>query len=725
MAWYAQVTRAGGGHSPSRHRDGGGYVGHLTDLQLDISYRSDAANVVADFYVPCLLRSSLYRRAAGYFTSRGLSLAAKGLAHLIKTGGKVRLVMSPYLTEDDVDAIASGYRSRDEVLLGAARLGVEDAENELAQNRLSALAWLISVGALDVKLAFRVDPASGRINRGIYHEKIGIFSDATNHHVAFTGSQNETGGGLVDNFESIDVFCSWSDADARVPRKIDAFDHLWSDETRGLSVIDFTEVSRDILNRFKKDTPPEVDFEELPPAKVRTAARPKGPRIPASITLREYQDEAIRSWFQNNGLGILQMATGTGKTITALAIAARLYEKLRLQALIIICPYKHLVTQWARECERFGMEPLLAYESRTRWYDDLTHHLSNLRRDPGTFLCVIATNATFSSDPFQQRTKYFPDKTIIVADEVHNLGASRLSDALPVNIRLRLGLSATPERWFDPDGTNRLSAYFGKTLEPALGIREAIRLGALVPYRYYPILIELTADEKQSYLELSARIARLYGSGNEDDDSSALNALLIQRARLIGTAANKLVALRQLGAERRNASHMLFYCGDGSVESDVDQSIRRQVDEVTRILGSEIGLRVGVYTAETDMDERNLLRRDLDSGQLQGLVAIRCLDEGVDIPSVQMAVILASSTNPRQFVQRRGRVLRRHPGKDAAEIYDMIVVPPKEAQSTESERSLLRRELTRFAEFADIALNAGEARASILELQKRFDLMAI
>lgn len=718
-------TQTGIGVAVGEHDIEAGRVKELSDLRLDISYRSDEGNVVADFYVPCLLRSVLYQRAAGYFTSQGLSLAAKGLAHLIKSRGKMRLVVSPYLLEEDIQAITLGYKTRDEVLRAAVQKGVDNVDDELVRTRLSGLAWLISVGTLDVKLAFRIDPLSGRISRGIYHEKIGIFSDIKSKHVAFTGPQNETRGGLVDNFESIDVFCSWKDPDQRVSRKLQAFERLWSDQTRGLSVIDFTEVSRDVLERFKTEVPPAIDPEEFPPLKLPTPVKGNHPRVPTSITLREYQQAAIKSWFQNNGVGILEMATGTGKTITGLGIAASLYDKVQLQALIVVCPYKHLVTQWARECQRFGMEPLLAYENRTRWYDDLTHHLSRLRRDPTTFLCVITTNATFSSNPFQQRIKYFPERTLIVADEVHNLGASKLSDALPTTIRLRLGLSATPERWFDPEGTQRLTAYFGSILEPRLGIREAIKLGALVPYRYFPILIELTADEKQTYLALSARIARLYGSGTQDDESVALNLLLLQRARLIGTAANKLVALRQLGSERRNASHMLFYCGDGSVESDVDQSIRRQVEEVTRILGSELGLRVGVYIAETDMDERDLLRTDLESGQLQGLVAIRCLDEGVDIPAVRTAFILASSTNPRQFVQRRGRVLRRHPGKEAAEIFDMIVVPPRETQSTESERSLLRKELTRFAEFADIALNAGEARAKILELQKSFDLMDI
>jgi len=186
-----------------------------------------------------------------------------------------------------------------------------------------------------------------------------------------------------------------------------------------------------------------------------------------------------------------------------------------------------------------------------------------------------------------------------------------------------------------------------------------------------------------------------------------------------------LPALRKIAEQRRTESHMLFYCGDGQVESDVDESVRRQVEEVTRILGSEIGIRVAPYTAETAVDERDQLRDELDNGQLQGLVAIRCLDEGVDIPSVRTAVILASSTNPRQFVQRRGRVLRRCDGKEFATIYDMIVVPPIEARGSTSERSLLRKELNRFAEFADIALNAGEARAKVFELQRLFNLLDV
>ncbi len=696
----------------------------LSELALDISYRSDEGNVVRDFYVPCLQRSAIYRRAAGYFSSSGLALAAKGLAELIKTDGTVQLVVSPQLIEDDVQAIEHGYQSRVDVLRNAARRAMTDPEQALIKNRLAALSWMIANGSLDIKIALRVDADTGRLSRGIYHEKIGIFSDACGNHVAFTGSGNETEGGLVTNFESIDVYCSWHDPQMRVARKLAAFQRLWSDATDGLVVLDFNEVSRELLAAYKPDSPPPFDPEtaSIPIPKARASSRPA---LPRSLALRGYQETAIASWFRSNGAGILQMATGTGKTITALAVTARLADKFDLQAVIILCPYKHLVTQWRRECLAFGMNPLLAFESRDHWFDELTQRLSQLQLDSRSFLCVIATNSSFCSDAFQQRLRYFPNKTLLIADEVHNFGATRNAASLPENIRLRLGLSATPERWFDDEGTQRLQSYFGSILEPRLGIREAIDLDALTRYRYYPILVELTEDERTEYLDLSLRISRLYGVDEDDPKNSALTALLLRRARLIGTAANKLHALRKIAQAHRDATHMLFYCGDGQVESDLDDAFRRQVDEVTRILGSELHIKVAPYTAETDTEQRDSLREDLAAGRLQGLVAIRCLDEGVDIPSVRTAVILASSTNPRQFVQRRGRVLRQAPGKEFAEIYDMIVVPPREARNSAAERSLLRKELVRFAEFADIALNAGETRAVVFELQKAFNLMDI
>jgi len=452
---------------------------------------------------------------------------------------------------------------------------------------------------------------------------------------------------------------------------------------------------------------------------------PGCPRIPPSIQLRQYQQQAVASWFANNGRGTLKMATGSGKTITALAIASELYQKIGLQVLLIVCPYRHLVSQWAREGEKFGLQPILAFENVRNWQSQLSTGLYNLRSGNQSFVTVITTNSTLIGDGFQSQLKYFPDKTLIVGDEAHNLGATRLEQSLPRTIGLRLALSATPERYFDEQGTEFIFDYFGPVLQPELTLADAMRQGALVHYLYYPILVDLTESEAQAYARLTTRIGWALAS-QEDGVDSDVTPLLMQRARLIGAAANKLNALRQLMASRLDTTHTLFYCGDGSVEGTVSQESDRQLAAVVRMLGVELGYRVNTYTAKTPLAQREKLRRQFETGELQGLVAIRCLDEGVDIPAIQTAVILASSSNPRQFVQRRGRILRPYPGKERATLFDTIVLPPELDRDTwEVERNLLRKELKRFVEFADLADNAGEARIKLLNLQKKYGLLDI
>ncbi|HAJ62208.1 MAG TPA: DNA phosphorothioation system restriction enzyme [Cyanobacteria bacterium UBA8543] len=449
------------------------------------------------------------------------------------------------------------------------------------------------------------------------------------------------------------------------------------------------------------------------------------PSIPPLIQLRQYQQQAVANWFSNQGRGTLKMATGSGKTITALAIATELYQKIGLQALLVVCPYRHLVTQWARECQNFNLEPILAFENVRSWHSQLSTQLYNVHSGNQPFITVITTNATLIGEGLQSQLKYFPDKTLIVGDEAHNLGSRRLEESLPRNIGLRLGLSATPERYFDEDGTEALFDYFGCVLQPELTLADAIRQGALVHYLYYPVLVELTEAETVAYAKLTKRIGwALMQEEHIDLKNDTLTSLLVQRARLIGAATNKLKALRQLMVERLDTHHTLFYCGDGSVEGAVSEDSNRQLAAVVRLLGAELGYRVNTYTAETPVVEREELRRQFEMGNLQGLVAIRCLDEGVDIPAVQTAVILASSSNPRQFIQRRGRILRPYPGKKRATLFDMIVLPPDLGRETlEVERNLLKKELRRFLEFADLADNAGEARVKLLQLQRRYGLL--
>lgn len=698
----------------------------LSKLQLKISYRTGRDDLVNDFYVPCLNSSILYQRAVGYFTSSSLAVAASGIANLIQAGGKIQLIASPELTTEDIEAIEKGQSTKEEVINLATKRSFAEIKDMLAKERLEALAWMVSTGSLEVKLALRVSK-SGKLMRGIYHEKIGVFSDNCGNQVAFIGSGNETGSALMDNFESQDVSWSWDDPQGRVSEKIGIFNDLWSDTTKGLKIIDFTDATSDILCPYTPAYPPApISFSSIAKNPEEHYSIPK-PDFPKWLILRDYQELAIKNWFNNDGRGSLKMATGSGKTITALSIITHLYQKAGLKAAIVLCPYKHLVDQWATEARKFHFNPLLVHTSRTIWSEDLNRKLLTIQRDENQILLILTTNHSFADEFFQGKLQHFPKNTVLVADEAHNLGAKDLRTKLPDSIRWRLALSATPERWFDEEGTDAIFNYFGKVLEPEFTLEDALNSGALAPYRYYPLLVELTEEEQDEYLSLSEKIAKMFSKNGFDKENKVLSLLLLKRARLMASAENKLQQLKELMEDRATSNHWLFYCGDGRVEDPSSQEEMRQIESVSRILGRELQMKIASFTAETPRDTRQEIIKKLDSGDLQGLVAIRCLDEGVDIPSTDKAVILASSTNPRQFIQRRGRVLRK-PSKDSkkvAEIYDMITMPPFDSVVTESERSMLRKELVRFAEFAKLSLNSGEARMIIFELQKKYDLMDI
>lgn len=694
----------------------------LTSLDLEVEYSSDEVGLVPAFYTPCLERAVLYRRAVGYFTSHGLVCAAQGIASLLNNGGRIRLIASPLLNEADIEAINKGYRDRDDVILNASALSLQEVEGRIATSRLSALSWMIASELLEVHLAIRLDE-NGAISHGQYHEKIGIISDEQGNHVAFSGSPNETSGGLIDNFESIDVFWSWDDPHRRVDKKIQRFEDLWSNNTSGLSVINFTDASRELLEKYKQVYKPRLDPVEQGVSE-KTPSQDQ-PSTPSNVELRGYQRNAINSWLGQSGVGIMKMATGTGKTITALSCAVRLLNASKISALIIVCPYQHLVTQWEAECVRFNIRTATCFQQRRNWEPILDNILYNIQAGQSDYGACIVTNATFISDGFQKKLQFFPANTLIIADEVHNLGAKNARTKLPEQIPLRLGLSATPDRWFDEEGTRAIYDYFGEICID-LGLKEALDIGALCKYRYYPILVELTEDEQYEYLELSQKISRLMSQAESiEDEDSPLASLLIKRARLVATAENKVIELEKLMRGKREVSNTLFYCGDGSMSSPSTQEELKQIKVITQLLGSDLGLRVATYTAETSVQDRKQRLSDLECGLLQGLIAIKCLDEGVDLPSIDTAVILASSTNPRQFIQRRGRILRNYPGKKDAAIYDMLVVPPEQTHTMPSERALMEKELRRLAEFADLALNPGEAREVVWELQKNLGLTDI
>ncbi len=568
---------------------------------------------------------------------------------------------------------------------------------------------------------------------GIYHEKIGIFRDPVGDLVAFTGSSNETAGGLAANFESLEVYRGWLEGDgARALNLENDFEELWANETPFLSVIDFPEVARSHLIRLGQERTfilPARDNALEPTAEVvdeRTQLE-----IPSWLTARDYQKTAVYSWLKHQGRGILKMATGTGKTKTAMMAATRLAEVLEHRGeplvLLILAPLQHLVDQWMSEVVEFGVRPVPIYESSKRWPPLVEEQLTQIRLGQRPIIAMVATYDSFSGEKFQAILARITQPIMVIADEAHNLGSPTYRSRLPANATYRLALSATPERWFDDEGTDALISYFGPIVYE-LGLGDAIEMGALCRYNYIPRLVELDEDETQLYIELSAHIAAAIAAGHEldNDSNSPLGLLLRKRAGVLGHAQGKLDALRHDLRERRDTWYQLVYCAEGTRPSPAGEpSGTNQLQQVMNLVGNELHLPAHNYTSKTPRSERKLLLSRFSSGDdLKVLVAMRCLDEGVDIPDARTGYLLASSSNPRQFIQRRGRLLRKAEGKDRAEILDYLAVPPPGAPlNFDIERRLLTRELERANEFGKLSENYEATLKLLRPLKEQYQLM--
>ena len=701
---------------------------NLREVNSKISYRTGRDDLVRDFLVPCLEMSVLYRRAAGYFSSSGLSLAARGIASLAAEKGEMRLVVSPHLEPEDVEALQRAIDQPKEVLKSIASKMLGDIEDALQQDRLNAMAWLAAAGMLKVKIAFRMDSAHAE-SRGLYHEKVGIFTDIEDNHIAFTGSANETAGGMLNNFESVDVYHSWNDPDGRVEEKIQNFEKLWDDTTSGVKTVDFTEVSKNLLEQFRDpDNPPDG----LPAAMLQETAASQNFRLPTWFEPRDYQKDAIRAWSEAGGQGILAMATGAGKTLTALTIAQKIWEKNKPLVVVVICPFINLCRQWIKEMAAFGLSPITCFEGRKSWEGQLEHGYQCLSSGVSNVLAIVTTNSTFQGKSFQgrMRNRFVTAKHILIADEVHNLGAEKVQEFLPEEIQMRVGLSATPERHHDPEGTEAIIDYFGGIVYE-YSLERAIKEKRLCDYLYHPHLVTLTDDEVEEYEEISTKLSRLLArSQNENELGQFAMTLLIRRARLLASAQNKIEVLdRVLNEMPEKPTKAIFYCGDGRTTDSISDEEVRQIEAVTRMLGEKHDLRVRNFTYRESPAEREEILRDLSSGFLDGVVAIRCLDEGIDLPDLRMGFLLASSTNPRQFVQRRGRLLRHSPGKDRAIIHDFIISPPDlggslDDQAYNQERAFFKKELKRIVEFCNTAENGAAALSELKELRLNYGVLA-
>jgi DNA phosphorothioation system restriction enzyme len=707
----------------------------LHTLDVPAFLDTSSADLVDDFFVPALVRSVAYDRGVGFFTSGWIRQAGAGLAAFAENGGKARWVTSPILDENDWDALRTGDEARiDQALLRALENSAADLARCLEEDTLAALAWMVGDGLLDFRLAL----PRLKLNGGEFHDKFGIFTDEDGNKVSFNGSYNDSLQGSL-NYESIKIFKSWEEAfRPLVEQDAIRFERLWRDEDPNVRSYPLPDAIREQILKLRPSkrpyTRPELPVESLVNEDPNSYIAPG--TIPSWLSLRDYQDLAINAWVKegvppsdpDGRRGILAMATGSGKTLTALYLACRLAAKNKPFVLIVACPFLNLAEQWIREMGKFGLTPIPCFKSRRIWQSRLAEGYQRLEAGLDSILAIVVSNDTLGSPSFQEALRVKSATHMLVADEVHNLGASHAAKSLPEGIRLRLGLSATPRRHHDEEGTQRLFNYFGNIVYE-FPIAEAIKAGCLTRYEYHPITVTLDFDEAEEYAELTRRLSRLMTEDGKLNE--AAKPILMRRARLLGQAKEKIPTLdRVLKSLGKRPEKSVFYCGDGRVDDPVTEEERRQIDAVAHLIGNQHDLRVRTFTYRESPAEREEIITNLKSGALDGVVAIRCLDEGIDLPDLQMGFLLASSTNPRQFIQRRGRLLRTAPGKDLAVIYDFIVIPPNmdgmiDSSAFNMERNLFKRELIRICEFCETAENGPEALASLLDLRRQYNLLSL
>lgn len=642
----------------------------------------------SDFFIPVLKSSSTFKIGVGYFTSQWLHDVQDGIKKFSLRGGTSQWLISPNLTQEDADIIFSERKGdyAEEKLL-------EDIHN-LPNTARTLLANLIISGALEFKIALPKTKSSN-----IYHAKNGVFYDAEKNTIAFNGSFNLTSN-ASSNWEYIDIFSSNNLAEKKRIDSIEQrFDALWNGDD---PIFDSYEPSLELYEKVKRFT--DSSLGEYQRA-----------QFEQKVKLRPYQTQAIESWGNNNGRGIFQMATGSGKTFTALATIKKLIDIVvkrenRPLVIVVVLPLKHLLEQWYDEAKVFDLNGIKCYESSKVWTSHLSRKLANVATTREGFVLAFVTNSTLCTTNFQKIISNISIPFMFVADEAHNLGSKSLLEALPQNANYRLGLTATPDRHNDVLGTQALFSYFG---EPVIDftLKDAINAGFLTKYYYYPHICEMSWIEFDRYQELTEEIEVL---NNSRVDAALLESKKAERTDLIAGVSNKLEILRNLLKEHireNNISHTLIYCG-----THKDAEDKKHITRVTKLLGKELDISIRKFTSEESSADRKDILKMFSDGEIETIAAIRCLDEGVDVPATKNAFILASTTNPKEFIQRRGRVLRKFEGKEFAAIHDFIVVPPVGAPITPS---LILREVSRGREYNEIAENSQENQKLFDDLLER------
>ena len=662
----------------------------LKDLDIKKSYISCGdENIAKSFLVPALRHTKLYQRSVGFFSSSVFEPILDGVVALARNGGRIQLIASPRLNEEDIQAITLGYEKRDAIIQNAfTRDFIAEVEG-FDEIRLQVLIDLIAKGTLDIRIAV-TDTV------GIYHDKLGILEDFNGNVVVFYGSANSSASGYQKNYEKIRTVKSWIEADAEsIADEQEEFRSLW-----------------DGTNPFVKVYP----YRESAKANLLTVLERKqsgsGAKSNAPIQLRDYQKEAITAWVNNDYHGFYVMATGTGKTWTAIFSAKELLEKH--PAMVVICaPYKHLVRQWADDVVKtFPDAKLIMVSSENpQWEQQINHEVIRKKYNPNNQIIIISTIASFKMDRFMSALRKSKDDKLLIVDEAHRF--SDRPEELKNDFKYMLGLSATPFSGTSAQKGMELMEFFGGQVFN-LPIEVALERGFLVPYYYHPIYVYATEDEEGKFRYHTQRILSCF-KNNRCINPDLLVKSLRNRLRVISMAEAKQAQIDEIINRISERDHFVVYCGDGRLFDNNSGEELRHIQSVKRVLTAH-GFKSSQFTATENMAVRMELVDAFNKGEISAMAAIRCLDEGINIPSIKSALILSSNDDYREFVQRRGRILRKYNNKAFANIYDVIVLPAHDMQGW------AKIELRRFHEYARLALNWADLE---LELQSQLAMYGL
>ena len=591
------------------------------ELEIKRSYVSVGQESIAKaFLTPVLKCTKNYKRSVGFFSSSVLQSIVDGIVALARNNGKIQLIASPNLTEEDIQAISTGYEAREKVINASFTRDFIQELEAFDDAKLQLLATLIARGNLDIKIAVTD-------TLGIYHDKLGILEDFDGNVVVFYGSANSTLSGYQNNYEKIRIVKNWILSEqASIADEQKEFDSLWNGTNEFVKVYDYKESAQSNILQM-----------------IETRATSVSTKAP--IKLRDYQEEAIAAWVKNGYHGFYVMATGTGKTWTAIFSSIRLMEEH--PAMVVICaPYKHLVRQWAEDVVKAVPEAtLIMVSSENRiWEDELKQAIVGQRTSKHAIkIIVISTIKSFYSDRFQRTIKKSTQKKLLIVDEAHRF--TNKSEEVKKCFQYMLGLSATPFSGKDVANGQELMAFFGGQvfdlpIEKALG-------KFLVRYYYHPIFVNATEEEEARFRKKSAQIASCFRNGKcIDPENLALH--LRSRLRIISMAQEKIDRIEEIFGHVREQDHFIVYCGDGRLYDNNDGEIRH-IQFVKRTL-SNLGYKASQFTASENMTERMDLVEAFNEGAIDALAAIRCLDEGINIPSITGALILSSNDDYREFL---------------------------------------------------------------------------